>query len=199
MIKIRHYASVFFMIILLCFVSMAACEQQPVMISVGEEWTWKKGEDNIFSGEIDLSAYTGQEVTVSISSDLPFSSEEEDDSHPVFTIVNGKRIPMLKQNCSFQCIPETENTVIPFSGKLKMPANKRVGSIVFSFKIEESNGQEMSNMQYTIDNSADKNGNIYYISADIHLISAIIFLAAAGIWLAVMIRNRNMRKNHGLD
>lgn len=187
----KRYSVIICILVALFFVIPAGSEQKSaVEITAGEEWTWKKGENNIFSGKIDLSEFAGKEITVALSCDLPFSVEEKKESSPVFTIVNGKRIPMLKQTGIFQCAPDSANPVIEFSGKFRLPEKERVNRIMFIFSVMDESGQEIMNKEAFISNGTDQNGNAFYIPADINQITMLILLAAAIAWTAVLIRSK---------
>ena len=174
--------------IILLFIAAAYGENVPVTVSAGEGWAWDPGANNIFDGEIDLGKYSGQELTVSMISDLPYSNDAESDGRPVFTSVNGKRITMLKQSDSVRCTPTEDNPFMRFSARFTLPEEKRVYRIVLQFKVKDEEGNEVSTFNAEI--SAGKNGltGPFYIPADISMISVIICIIAAAVWTAVILR-----------
>ena len=174
--------------IILIFTAAAYGENVPVTVSAGEEWTWDPGANNIFDGEIDLSRYTGQELTVSMISDLPYRDDTESDGRPVFTSVNGKRITMLKQSDNVRCTPTEDNPVMRFSARFTLPEEKRVYRIIFQFKVTDEEGKEVSTFNAEISAGKDGLTGPFYIPADISMISVIICLIAAAVWTAVILR-----------
>ena len=55
-----------------------------------EDWSWSRGAYNTFTGQIDLSGCDAGELSISVSTDLSYNNDTEQQSMPVFTSVNGK-------------------------------------------------------------------------------------------------------------
>ena len=186
--------SLLVIISIFCLLATAFGESVPASVTAGEEWSWDPGTKNVFDGEIDLSEYSGQEMTICMKSDLPYQSEDELAGSPVFTVVNGKRITMLKQCDTARCTPTEEDPVMHFSARFTMPAENRVYRIVFQFTVTDASGKEVS--KYNTEISAGKAGAAgpFYIPADIRMITVIIFIAAAAIWAAAVLIHCGCRK-----
>ncbi len=153
-----------------------------------EEWSWKTGANNIFEGEMDLKDYPGGEVSISMTCDLPYEESEKTEKSPVFTIVNGKRIQMLKQSSTARCSIDKENPVVSFSGRIILPEKKHVNSITFQFTVTDENGREISKAETLIAGNGEINDRQFYIPVDIKVITAILSTAAVLIWIAVLLK-----------
>lgn len=153
-----------------------------------EEWSWKTGANNIFEGEMDLKDYPGGEVSISMTCDLPYEESEKTEKSPVFTIVNGKRIQMLKQSSTARCSIDKENPVVSFSGRIILPEKKHVNSITFQFTVTDENGREISKAETLIAGNGEINDRQFYIPVDIKVITAILSIAAVLIWIAVLLK-----------
>ena len=176
------------LIILFMMVTAAGNSESnnPARIIPDEEWSWKTGANNIFEGELDLKAYPGREVSISMACDLPYEESEKADKSPVFTIVNGKRIQMLKQSSTARCTIDQDNPVVSFSGRMILPEKKHVNAITFQFTVTDENGQEITKAEALITGNGDNNDRQFFIPVDIKLITAILSTAAAIIWIAVL-------------
>ena len=159
-------------------------------VTCGEDWTWDPGASNTFDGETDVSGYTGTELTIRMETDLPYTDEEQD-AKPVFTIVNGSRITVLKQSDTARCTPESQT--LSFSGRMTLPAKQHVRQITFRFILSDENGQELKTSSFTL-GSGEETGGAFYIAADIRMITLGIGAAAAAVWAAAIARNRLVRK-----
>ena len=84
--------------LILCFTAAYSEEYAAVQIETGEEWSWDPGNYNLFSGTMQLSPYTGQELTINMTTNLIYGDDE--DHNPLFSVVDGKRIPMRQQSSS---------------------------------------------------------------------------------------------------
>ena len=188
------------MIILLTAAVMACCctalaaETAGTRVTAGGEWSWDTGAYNTFDGEIDLAEYAGQELTVVMSSDLPYNDAVDADKHPVFTVVNGSRITMLRQSDTAQFTPETGNTVLAFSGSLKLPEKKHAQQITFTFRILDAGGKELKKETARLEGAEAAGNTAFYIAADINVIAACTGAAAVLVWAAAVIRNRLVKK-----
>lgn len=179
---------------ILCLLVTAYGESAPASVTAGEEWSWDPGTNNVFDGEIDLSEYTGQEMTICMKSDLPYQNEEELAGAPVFTVVNGKRITMLKQCDTARCTPTEEDSVMHFSARFTMPAEKRVYRIVFQFTVTDAYGKEVNVFNTEISAGNAGTAGPFYIAADIRMITVIICIAAVSIWTAAIVIHYSFRK-----
>ena len=176
--------------ILACICTALASESAGTHVTAGGEWSWDKASYNTFDGEIDLAEYTGQELTVVMSADLPYDDALDADKHPVFTVVNGSRITMLRQSDTAQFTPETGNTAMTFSGSLKLPEKKHAQQITFTFRILDANGQELKKETVRLEGAETAGNTAFYIAADINVIAACILAAAVLVWAAAVIRSR---------
>lgn len=182
----------------LCLCFSALCENTAAAVLVqGDEWSWSRGAYNTFSGEINLSDCTADELTVSISADLPYNTETEQKSRPVFTSVNGKRIVMTKQSDMVQITPDAEKPTMAFSASFRLPEKKHVSSVPLLFRITDAGGNEIKTIYASIEsgqNGTGGKGNPYYIPADINMITLCTAAAAALIWALVLVRSFQSKK-----
>ena len=187
-----------FLFFLCCF-SFAHCEtEQETAIIPSEEWSWARGAYNTFSGTIDLSGCNG-ELTVCLKTDLPYNTESEQQSLPVFTSVNGKRIVMTKQSDTVHFTPESDKREMTFSASFKLPDKQHVESVQFTFIVKDQKGTVLKTVTGRIESNekgSGRNNNIFYISADMKLITYIILMISALVWISVLIRQlQDKRKN----
>ena len=167
-------------------------------ITSGEDWSWESEAFNMIEGEIDLSEYNGQELTVRLSTDLPYENEEEQQARkPVFVTVNGKRITVKKQSDTTRCKPSADEPDLRFTARFSLPEKKRVYSVRFNFTVTDENGRELKILTGEIDGVKAGTGSVFYLSADINKISIIIWIAAAAVWVAVLIRTGYAKKRRG--
>ena len=138
----HDYPRIFIVIaamIVICLMIGTGLADGSVTLSPGEDWVWTRGAYNTFTGEIDLSAFIGQEVTLVMGTNLKYDPEKEEKSSPVFTSVNGKRLTMMKQSASVQVTVDEAGSITRFTGSLlptdwfiRMTPRKRSGAISFS-------------------------------------------------------------------
>ena len=190
----RKKAIVIMMIlsVILCMTAGICEGKTSLRITPGEEWSWKAGASNVFDGSIDLSAYEGREIIISMATDIPYEDTEEQDSHPVFTIFDNKRIQMLKQSNTVRCTPESGQSDVTFSGRFIMPEKQRVRRISFTFSITDESGKKTDIVSAVVDGG--RNEGVFYIPADINTIIIIIICAAVIVWTAVMVKSLHQKK-----
>lgn len=189
---------ILFSLILICF-STAVCESRTEIqiIADSDAWSWEPGAYNLFSGIIDLSEYIGKEVTVTLSSDLQYGAEQENNHNPLFTVINGHRITMLKQKNTAVCSPETENPSLNFTASVKFPEKGHVRSVRLEFSITDENGAELKNLRETIsigDHSSGRDSGAFYIPVNIATINMVIAITATAIWIIVLTRHLVLKK-----
>lgn len=179
-------------IIMICRCMSALCEYSAGKeVIPGEEWSWSRGAYNTFSGQLDLEDCTGMEVSVQITTDLPYNEESEQQSMPVFTSVNGKRIVMTKQSDTVHFSPDSDNPAMNYTASFRLPEKQHVGSVCITFRIFDADGKDLKTLSGRIDSGEDgsgRNNNPFYIPADIHMITLIFSAAAVTVWAAVLIR-----------
>ena len=61
-----------------CMITAACGDGTGVLVSAGEDWSWESGAVNIIEGSLSLSEYSGRELTIQVTTDLPYGSEEEE-------------------------------------------------------------------------------------------------------------------------
>lgn len=190
--KTRILSIFLFAVILFCCASAASEHNAEIQINAGsDEWSWDPGAYNQFSGKIDLTEFCGREITIKMSTDLSYGGDPDEDHSPLFTVVNGHRITMLKQKSSAVITPDQENAALEFSASIKLPEKGHVRSIKLTFSILDENGTELRNLQDVIsagDNAAGRENGTFYIPYDIRTINCIITAAAGVIWAIVLIR-----------
>lgn len=164
-----------------------------------EEWSWSRGAYNTFTGQIDLSGCDAGELSISVSTDLSYNNDTEQQSMPVFTSVNGKRIVMTKQSDTVHISPENVNGVMYFSGSLRLPEKNHVEKITFVFSIKDQNGLEIKTATCRIEAADETKGNNiqpFYIPVSVNLITIILVISAVMIWSVVFIKSHNAKKTH---
>ena len=175
-------------------------ESEPEAVVIPEEeWSWSRGAYNTFTGQIYLSGCGSGELTVSVSTDLPYNKDTEQQSMPVFTSVNGKRIVMTKQSDSVHIKHEDTDSLMDFSGSFRLPEKTHVEKVSFIFSIKDQNGHEIKSVTCRIEadeNSKGKNDNPFYIPVSIDMITIILTAAAVMIWTIVFIKNRIAKKSY---
>ena len=168
--------------------SAALCEKAGSnSIICGEDWSWNTGAYNTFDGELDLSDFAGRELSIHMTTDLPYSGKAEQESMPVFTLLNGKRITMHKQTDTIRCTTDSGDPVIRFSGRFRMPEKKHVRQITFQFGILDEDGQELKSVSVRLGGGENSTG-AYYIPVDIHTVTLCIGIAAAALWAFILVR-----------
>ena len=181
----------------LCFSSAISENIEADRISAGEEWSWDPGAYNTFEGSIDLSEYTGRDISVEMSTDLVYDIKTEQSSMPVFTIVNGKRIVMLKQTNTIRCLPDEANPVLQFSGRIRLPEKQHTSQITFQLCLKDENGEELKTVACRIhdgNDAARSAGSSFYIRFRTETVTLILTIAAAAVWSIAVIRFLRTRK-----
>lgn len=181
--------------LILCFTAAYSEEYAAVQIETGEEWSWDPGNYNLFSGTMQLSPYTGQELTINMTTNLIYGDDE--DHNPLFTVVDGKRIPMRQQSSSTVFTPGGESSMLDFSGSIKLPEKEHVKHIEFQFRILDNTGRELTRITDEVsvrDNDTAAAAGSFYISWNIGRITIIAGTAAIIIWAVVLLRSLIIRK-----
>lgn len=188
---------VLLILLICCCAGTLGEESEQAALVPGEEWSWSRGAYNNFSGQISLKEYTGTGLTVTVRAEIPYT-ETEQESLPVFTSVNGKRIVMTKQSDTVHFTPDADHPDMAFSVSFRLPDKTYVTSVPFVFTVTDDSGKEMCTIRGRIDSDEDgsgQSGNPFYIPADIGMITAVIAGAAAGIWIIVILRGIYRKKN----
>ena len=165
------------------------------------EWKWNPGSVNTFTGEIDLSAFSGQKLNIQLLSDLPVEQNSENESNPVFLIINGKRIPVLKQGDTAVFTPGEGNTSFSYTGQIILPGKHRVRAVLFTLRITDENNQAIRTIHSSVtyqDTASGRSDGSFYIPYDIEKLTVILCLAASVVWTAVFcicILNRRKNRN----
>ncbi len=188
--KIKSYLLLAAALALLCCCITAAGEE-PAACSVqtGEEWSWSRGAYNTFSGTIDLSGCSGEELTVAMSTDLAYDRENEKKSMPVFTTVNGKRIAMTKQSGTVKVTPDPDSLQMEFTGSLRLPEKGHYSEVTFTFTVSGADGNEQKSVACRIGSGEDSGGkqsNTFYIPVDISKVTLGFGIAAAAVWILIL-------------
>lgn len=181
--------------LILCYSSAYSEEYAAVHIETGEEWSWEPGSYNLFSGTMQLTPYAGQELTINMKTNLLYGDDE--DHNPLFTVVDGKRIPMRQQSNSTVITPGGESSLLAFSGSIKLPEKGHVKHIEFQLQILDHTGRELTRITDEIsvrDNDTAAASGSFYIPWDIGTITIIAGTAAIMIWTVVLLRSLVLRK-----
>ena len=178
-----------------CMITAACGDGTGVLVSAGEDWSWESGAVNIIEGSLSLSEYSGRELTIQVTTDLPYGSEEEEQAgRPVFVTFDGSRIAMKKQSDTTRRTPSAENPETEFSARFTLPEKQRVYRIGFLFTVTDENGQELKTFAAEIGGGQGGTGSVFYIQADIARITIIIAAAAFAVWAMALIRTAYYRK-----
>lgn len=165
-------------------------------ISYGE-WDWDNEALNAFTGSLDVSQWSGTELTFQMKAIFEPQSESASEINPKFTHFNGKRLPMLKQSNSYTYTPGNDQT-IGFEGSLQMPEKDHYQKISIDLTVTDSSGKELEKITVTVSTGSGDNvvqrGNIFYIPFEIRTLAIIIAAFAALVWCAVIIRNRVLNR-----
>ncbi len=181
--------------LILCYSAAYSEEYAAVHIETGEEWSWDPGSYNLFSGTMQLTPYAGQELTINMTTNLLYGDDE--DHNPLFTVVDGKRIPMRQQSNSTVFTPGGESSLLAFSGSIKLPEKGHVKHIEFQLQILDHTGRELTRITDEIsvrDNDTAAASGSFYIPWDIGTITIIAGTAAIMIWTVVLLRSLVLRK-----
>ena len=122
---------------------------------------------------------------------------DDEDHNPLFTVVDGKRIPMRQQSSSTVFTPGGESSMLAFSGSIKLPEKEHVKHIEFQFRILDNTGRELTRITDEVsvrDNDTAAAAGSFYISWNIGRITIIAGTAAIIIWAVVLLRSLIIRK-----
>lgn len=171
----------------------AVCEDAAAFrIVPDDEWSWDPGTYNSFEGELDLSAFAGQELTVEMACDIRYSDDTDQKKYPLFTEVDGERITIINQSSTVLYTPDEEEPVMEFSGAVKLPEKVHLNRIAYTVRVLNESGQELA--KYTSAMGAGANTGAFYIPYDINSITLYTGIAAAAVWTAALARNIILRK-----
>ena len=160
-----------------------------------EEWDWDNESVNAFTGSVDLSPWSGTELTVELKAVFEPASKSAAEVAPKFTHFNGSRLTMLEQSSTIACTPGAE--AVAFSGSLQMPEKDHYQKIRIDLTAKDPSGKELKKISMTVSKGGDtstENGNIFYIPFEIRTVAIIIAAAAAVIWCIAVIRNRVLNR-----
>ena len=106
------------LITMTCGCSIAAGETAAEDSITYDGWDWDNETVNAFTGSIDLSQWSGTEVTLELKAAFEPASESASEIVPKFTHFNGSRLTMLEQKDSFACTPEAGQAADAGTGSL---------------------------------------------------------------------------------
>ena len=156
-------------------------------------WDWDNEALNTFSGSIDLSQWSGRELTLEMKAVFEPESESASKTAPKFTQFNGSRLTMLEQRDNITCTPEAEQKAIDFTGSLQMPEKEHYQKITIELTAVDAENKELKKVSMVVakgGNSSSQSGRVFYIPFEIRTAAIIIAAAAALVWIAAIIRNR---------
>ena len=198
--KLKRYIIITVLLLLTVSLMNALAESGTEAVVIpDEEWSWSRGAYNTFTGQIGLSGCEAGELTVSVSTDLPYNNDTEQQSMPVFTSVNGKRIVMTKQSDTIHISPVNTDEKITFSGSFRLPEKTHVDKISFVFSIKDQNGLEIKTVTCRVeadDEAKGTNINPFYIPVSINVITIILTVSAVLVWTIVFIKSHTAKKSH---
>lgn len=182
---------------LLCFCAAMSEQKTALTVTAGEDWSWDPGAFDEFTGELDLSDYTGTELTVVMTSDLSYGGNTTDERSPLFTVINGRRITMKKQSGTAYFTPEEGKSVLCFSGSVRLPEKEHVRNVTLQFCVADANGTELmrtSGMISLHENGSGRETGAFYIPFDVSLITWCALAAAITVWILALIRSGKYNK-----
>jgi len=193
----KYKATIFLTFVLLFLFMLTGLGEQTKERIIPVEWTWNPGSINTFSGEYDLSEYSGKTLSIRITTNLPADEDSENETKPHFTAVNGKRIPVLKQDDTTVFQPDEDTYSFSFTGQVRLPRKHRVRDVCFTLQITDENRKEITVKSATIsvnDTASERAESMFYIPFDIRMITIILFTAAAIVWTITCYRHLLFRK-----
>ena len=193
--KIRYL--LFFLIVCLVFPLTALGEDELHDQMISEDWTWEAETVNVIRGDLDLSEFEGQELTLRIQAAYQPEPDETDTHPPVFVIVNGSRITILNQRDTAQFTPDAEHPDFRFDGSLRMPGGVRLRNVTLTLTASDGNGKELKRCSAEFSLGGDSQGDgpgVFYISFDLRSTTIILAAAALLVWGIAIIRNRMLNK-----
>ena len=93
-----RFRNIFLIMLTVLFITFGIAlgdNSETVNISYGE-WDWDNEALNAFTGSLDVSQWSGTELTFQMKAIFEPQSESASEINPKFTHFNGKRLPMLK-------------------------------------------------------------------------------------------------------
>ena len=190
------YAAFLLACLLLCVLMPGAGAEESDALRT-EAWKWDPGYVNSFSGELDLSGFAGNEVTLRVTADAEPAPEDGEALQPVFVIVDGKRIVMLSQKDTAQAT--AGESPLAFECSLRMPEEKRLRSLNLQVQAVDGEGKELARTGKTIYASllgGRSNGNAFRIPFEIRTVAIWTGAAAAVLWLIALFRGLRKHKSH---
>lgn len=176
-------------------VAETSSAQDQICIS---EWNWDSGVVNLFTGVIDLSSLpAADEATIRVLADYSPREEELEYNNPVFTVVNGKRIAILRQSDTITITQDHDNQVISFEGSLKMPEKGHLQRVVLSVMILDGKGEEIRRITEAVGRgggSGAQEAGVFYISFNINILLIGFAASALLVWGMVFYRYNRMKK-----
>ena len=162
------------------------------------EWDWDNESLNSFNGSVDVSQWSGSELTLEMKAVFEPKSESASEIIPKYTHFNGKRLPMLKQSNTMNYTPEEGQETVGFEGSLQMPEKDHYQKITIELTVTDPNGKELKKISTNIStagaDSMIQKGNIFYIPFEIRTITIIIASVAVLVWCLAIIRNRILNR-----
>ena len=190
---VKRYIFSMIALVIFCICVTARCDSANKTDALpGEEWSWSRGAFNTFSGTIDLSEYIGKKLTIQIGTEMPFDKTTEQQSLPVFTSANGKRILMTKQSNEVAFIPDEKDSLFEYSVSFRFPEKERVTAAEFTFIITDQDGLEIKKLLCRIDNDEAGDGyskEPFYIPVNIRTVTIVFCILAATIWMIIAVKN----------
>ena len=190
---------VLLMIICTLFNTSAFCEEAVTDRIYSEEWSWEAETVNVFAGDLELSDFLGQELTICLKSEFQPESEKTQESTPLFVIVNGSRITMLNQSDTIIFTPDDERPALHFEGRIKMPEGVHVQQVKLTLLAKDPDEKELKSCDTVFslhDHSGNSGSGVFYIPFEIRTIAMILAAAAVLVWGAALIRHRIAKKTN---
>lgn len=178
--------------------SIASCENAATDFISYDEWDWDNESVNTFTGSIDLSRWSGLELTLEMKAAFEPESTSAYDTVPKFTHFNGRRLTMLEQRDNITCIPSADQETVSFTGSVQMPEKDHFKKISIDLAVVDAEDKELKKISVSVTRDgagSTQKGSIFYIPFEIRTAAIIIGAAAVLVWFIAISRNRILNRN----
>ncbi len=191
------YRRLFLLIACFLFIGVQTVSAQEQNAFVpAEDWDWGNGSLNAFTGEVDLSAFSGQALTLKLEAEFVPAPAEGEATSPVFAVVNGSRITILRQSDTLT-LEEDRDPILTFTANLRIPENGRCSRIRLRLIIQDTAGQTLNTLSREISRGgvgSGENSGAYTVPFEIRSVALILGGAAAVVWALALFRHFSAKK-----
>jgi len=181
--------------LMLCLWLTAAGEDAGNQVTA-DDWSWDPNTVNTFTGTLDLTAWSGMQVTLKAEAVFSPAREEAEGAAPLFVIVDGRRIVMLKQKDTAETT--AGSAPVSFTCSCRMPAEGRYSTVLLRVTAVDGQGNELARAERELYSSPLRPGsaeNRLQLPFDAETAALWVAAAAALVWTAGILRRCLTRKN----